>query len=162
MTLNVRKSDRRWFYLYSIVVLMTACAGTQSIKTGKIFAEPEYELSDVRFVDVDMERLNLEVDLKVTNPNYLSLEFQNVNYQLNIDGTQVLSGALRDKIKVPAKGDFIVTIPLTVDMDNLANGALNLMMNRRIVYELDTKLNSTIPILNKKTFKVRKADSLMF
>lgn len=147
---------------FTMLLMLCACAEKESLTTGKIFAEPDFELSAVRFIDIDMERLNLDVDLKVINPNYVSLEFQNVNYQLNIDGTRVLSGVLSEPITVAAKGDDKVTIPLTVKLDRLANGALNLMMNRRLQYELNIKFESAVPIIEKKTFSVKKAGDLTF
>jgi LEA14-like dessication related protein len=149
-------------YLVLLVFILSACAGTQSITQAKIFAEPEYTLSAIRFIEIDMKHLALEVDLTVSNPNYLGLEFQNVSYQLTLDSKQVLNGELKDKLTVPAKGDVDVTIPLTVDMGQLANGALSLMMNRKIAYQFEAKLNSTIPILDKKTFTVVKSEVLSF
>lgn len=145
-----------------LILILTACAGTQSIKQAKFFAEPEYSLSAIRFIEVDMERLALEIDLVISNPNYLGLEFQHVNYQLNIDSSQVLSGELKDKLNVPAKGDVKVTIPLSIDISNLANGAISLMLNRKIAYDFEAKLNSTIPILDKKTFTIVKSEVLNF
>lgn len=143
-------------------LLLSTCAGTESINQAKIFAEPNYKLSAIRFIEVDMEHLGLEIDLMVTNPNYLGLEFQNVNYLLKLDSIQVLSGELKDKLRVPAKADVKVTIPMTIDMNKLANGTLNLMLNRKIAYNFEAKLNSTIPILDKKTFTIVKSEVLNF
>jgi len=149
-------------YLLVFIFFINACAGTQSIKQAKFFAEPEYSLSAIRFIEVDMERLALEVDLIVSNPNYLGVQFQNVSYQLTLDSKQVLKGELKDKLTVPAKGDVVVTIPLTVDMSQLANGALSLMLKRQIAYQFEAKLNSTLPMLDKKTFTVVKSEVLSF
>lgn len=148
--------------LFFLMIMMHACAGTQSISQAKIFAEPEYTLSAIRFIEVDMQKLGLEIDLIVTNPNYLGLEFQNVNYQLKLDSIKVLSGQFKDNLKVPAKGDVKVTIPLTIEMSNLANGAVSLMLNRKIAYDFEARLNSTLPILDKKTFTVVKSEVLNF
>ena len=148
--------------LFTYCLLLLACAGTQSIKTGKIFAEPEYSLSAVRFIDIDMERMRLEVDLEVTNPNYLSLEFQNVNYELNVDGAKVVSGSLKDALYVPARSTFNVTIPLELELANLASGALGVMIKREIEYQLTTRMNSKVPILDKKTFTITKTERLRF
>ena len=145
-----------------LCLCLFSCAGTKSIKTGKIFAEPEYKLSAIRFIEVDMERLGLEIDLLVTNPNYLGLEFQNVNYELQVDEVRVLTGSLKSNLKVPAKESVVVTIPLDIQMQNLASGAVSLMINRTIEYVFQANLNSTIPILSKKTFKVQKAEILNF
>lgn len=160
MKLNILNSIQ-----YSIVLLallLSACAGTKSITKGKIFAEPEYMLSEVRFVDIDMERMRLEVDLEVTNPNYLALEFDNVNYQLQVDGARVLSGSLKDTLKVPAKGSVTVTIPLELELGKLANGALGVMLKQQVDYALSAQLKSTLPILNKKSFTIKKAEVLRF
>ncbi len=151
------------FVLFFVTfVLLFSCAGKKSLTTRKVFAEPDYELSAVRFIDIDMERLNLEVDLKISNPNYISLQFQNVNYQLNIDGSRVLSGVLTEALEVPAKGEYMVTIPFTVRLDKLENGALNLMMSRRLKYALSTNLDSSAPILEKTSFTVKRVDELTF
>ena len=109
-----------------------------------------------------MERLNLEVDLKVSNPNYVALEFQRVNYQLTIDGANVLTGTLTEAFKVPAKGEYLVSFPLTVKLENLTKGKLDLMMNRRLRYQLSAKLDSSVPIQEKTTFTVKKVDELSF
>lgn len=145
-----------------LVLLISACTAKESINSKKIVAEPTYELSALRFVEVDMEKLNLEVDLKIINPNYLALEFNNVNYQLNIDSRRVLSGTLSESIMVPARGDITVSIPLSVDVNKLASGALNLMMNRRVKYQLNTNLVSQVPILEKTSFQIQKAGELTF
>jgi LEA14-like dessication related protein len=143
-------------------IFVSACGGTKSFKTGKLFAEPEYELSAIRFIEIDMESLKMEVDLKVLNPNYMKLEFKNVNYVLNLDGAKVLSGALPNPLKVPAKGSSDLTIPLTVELSNLVNGAVSLMLKREIAYDLTTTLNSVVPILEKKKFTVKKSEVLSF
>ena len=73
-----------------------------------------------------------------------------------------MDGKLQEPLKVPAKGSFVVTIPLTVNFDKMADGALNGMLDRQIDYALTTTLNSTIPILEKKTFTVKQAEVLKF
>jgi LEA14-like dessication related protein len=157
-----KKQTVKILFILNLTLICVSCAGVKNLSQGKIIAEPEYQLSAIRFIEIDMEQLALEIDLQVSNPNYLALVFKNINYQLQLNDSLVLEGVLPNELNIPAKGEALVTIPMRIQLDRFSEGALSLMMSRQVSYIFQAKLNSAVPILDKKTFTVKKVELLTF
>jgi len=155
-------SPLSFFLLASYCLLFSACAGTKGLSEGKLLLEPEYELSDIRFVEADMKHAVLEIGLEVKNPNYVPLNFSKVTYVLKLDNEQVMEGSLNKGLQIPAKGGVNFSIPLEVQLSKLSMGAVNFLINRKVAYDFEVLFYSDIPVLDKKSFKGNRSGELNF
>ncbi|MFH0786072.1 MAG: LEA type 2 family protein [Pseudomonadota bacterium] len=116
-----------FFFLFGI---MGTCSSVQAIK------EPEFELKEVRILQIHPEGVSLEGVLEIRNPNESKSRFSGYRYQLEMEGQRVVTGESEQPFEIPALGTTSITIPAEVrfkDLEPLSNQDL---FNRDLHYRL--------------------------
>lgn len=150
------------FLTMSLIFFLFSCAGKKNLVEGKLLLAPKYELGSIRFVEVDFQKVSLEINLMVSNPNYIPLNFSKVTYSLFLDKEHVLQAELSEGIQIPATNSVEIVIPLEVQLSALSMGAVNFMINRKVTYDFELLMYPDIPILEKKSFKRQRSGILSF
>jgi LEA14-like dessication related protein len=77
-----------------------------------IFRIPEMEIDTVKAKALTIGGAELEVDIKITNPNGFSLGVEWLEYDLKIGGHPIKQGRLHVRQSLSASTDHVVSIPL--------------------------------------------------
>ncbi len=77
-----------------------------------IFRVLELEIESIRAKALTIGGAELEVDIRVTNPNGFSLGVEWLAYDLKIGGHPIEQGRLDTRQSLPASADHVVSIPL--------------------------------------------------
>ncbi len=77
-----------------------------------IFRNPELEIDALRAKALTIGGADLEVDIKIMNPNGFSLTLEWLDYDLKIGGHPIKRGRLSARQSLPASADHVVSIPL--------------------------------------------------
>jgi len=122
--------------LVTLGVLVSACATLKDqIK------EPQVAVQQVKLRNVALDSMQLDFILGVENPNPLGISVQGMSYKLALDNRSMFDGTTQERLSVPAQGSSQLTLPFTLDYEELL-GSLDALRNKKTVaYELSGKVN---------------------
>lgn len=148
--------------LLILSICISGCAGVKNLSKGKILVAPTYQLEKISFKEVDLKQLKLNATLKINNPNYIALNFTQVSYTIKVNGRETISGELAEGIRVPAKKEISAVLPINIELEKLASGAVAMLIQQKIDYDLTVRLTSELPIIDEKQFSVSRKGELKF
>jgi len=126
----------RFMPLLAAGLLLSACATLkEQIK------EPEVAVKAVKLRDATLSGMQLDFLLGIDNPNPLGIAVQGLSYNLALDGKQLFDGSSNERVSVPANGSSQVTLPFTLDYEELLGGLGALRSKKTIGYELSGKVD---------------------
>lgn len=115
--------------LLSLVALAVGCQP----------ARPTVNFSDIALTGFQGRSVDLDLAWDVSNPNPVGLSLAGLDYDLNIEQVQLLSGASSEALSVPAMGANTIHTPARIDLANIARLATSANDDW-----LDYQLNSTL------------------
>jgi len=66
--------------------------------------------------------LDFDVLIKIDNPNNKPAAMTRMDYELFIDGKQLLTGNFQESVSVPAGGQKLISMPVQLDLLKALNG----------------------------------------
>jgi LEA14-like dessication related protein len=136
------------------LLALSACA----VLRGE-FAAPDVALAGLRMGPGDGMYQTLLVDLMITNPNSVALNFNAISYRVRIEGRELVSGTSREPLEIAAGSAQKYTVPATVSLMSGFSLIRDLMSKpkNKIAYELNATLEPSglfsLPV------NVKKADT---
>jgi LEA14-like dessication related protein len=100
-------SDRARLYLLALVVLAGACSGI-----GNNFREPDIQLEQAVVRGVSHTGGNLDLIVKVDNPNNFTLQGTKLEVGIDIEGQHLGDVTYNDDFSVSENGVTTLTLPL--------------------------------------------------
>lgn len=103
------------------LVLLPGCAALQSALDIR---NPSYAIRDVKprvDVAIPLSASSIEIDfaLEVDNPNGVGLRLDQIDFDLLVNGTQVLQGISRQNLRIPANGRGSVLLETRIGYENV-------------------------------------------
>lgn len=102
-------------------LLLSGCAAVQSALD---IQNPSYAIRDVQpridiAIPLSASTIDLDFALEVDNPNRVGLRLDQLDFDLLINGTQVLDSVSRQDIRIPANGVGNVRLQTRIGYDNV-------------------------------------------
>jgi LEA14-like dessication related protein len=126
------------------LLLLALLAGCTAI-ARHVLAQPTVRLESATVTSVRREGADLELDFRVMNPNRVTLPLGSIDYRVSVDGQPLLSGTRRDRVKLAARAETAVLLPVTLRYRDLGNVLGDLLTGGRPVYEVDAEFLVLIP-----------------
>ncbi len=136
-----------------LFLILSGCSGLD-----KLVKSPKVDVTDVRLKSAEAKTAILEIVMKVTNPNGISVTVDKLKYDLQVNEKSVTSGVYDQKVKVPANDTVEVAVPLTVAYKDLLQTALNLITTKGAPYRAIGSVQIgpfNIPFDEKGTLKLK-------
>lgn len=127
----------------AIVLLLSACAGTETL-----VASPTVKLTSVKLEEVSFSKQTFLLAFDVSNPNPFPLPVKVVKYNLTFDDERFAGGETEGRFTVPARGDDAFLISVELDFVNTATQLSTLLrggLPDQVDYALDGSLTVDIP-----------------
>lgn len=105
---------------------VAACAGMRP----NVIA-PEVSVRTVSMGRFDFSGVDFLVDLRVKNPNDISLPITGIEYGLALQNVRVAEGRQSKAVTLPAMGETDMQLGVTVNLLKTATELVPLLMNRR-------------------------------
>ena len=107
---------------------------------------PRVTLADIDSVAFEGMELRMRVKLRVQNPNGLALDYDGIDVQVSLQGKGVARGVSDGRGSVPAYGEAIVALPVSISLMDLGRQAFSLFKGGegRVRYAVDGKLGGTL------------------
>lgn len=88
------------------LTLLIGCAGLGS----QDVIEPDVQLVNIVLKDATLFEQELQVDLRIFNPNDFDLPISGMSFDLKVNGDRVARGNSPDGVKVPRLGDAVMEV----------------------------------------------------
>lgn len=112
---------RRTFIASAVATLAVAgCVTPQNA------LPPEIELSNVGLLSSGIFSQNIELELRLRNPNNFSLPLDALTYNLDLNGAPFVRGRSDESVTIPALGDVLYPIKASTSVLDLLQQAFNL------------------------------------
>jgi len=129
--------------------------GDIRIPIGKAGYIPALKLPSVSFHNLKLDKLkltgaDLNLQIKIDNPNAFTFILKNMDYKLNIAGSQWIDGKINQLMNISAKQETIIKIPISLNFLSMGQSVYNILKgDQSIKYKLNghADLGSSLPLL---------------
>jgi LEA14-like dessication related protein len=160
MVMNGRR--RKASEHYCLMLLLVGCAlfGCSTMGTLARIQKPQLEIQKVLFKNISLAGVDLEFDVKIKNPNDLTVTVLGFDYDFMINEVSFLAGEEKARFTVEALEERIVSIPLRLYFNNLSKALKALKGRDTSTYTLASKLYFAVPLLGRIAIPVSKHGEL--
>jgi LEA14-like dessication related protein len=127
-----------WLQLLALAIWGVVClggCGIQQLTRGELQA-PKVTFKSLAFGLPTGQGLPLECNLLVDNPNPQDLRILGYDYDLQLEGQQVLQGESREEVTLPARGQVLVTVPILVKLRALPALLPSILKEEKLHYQV--------------------------
>ena len=128
-----------------------------------VLKPPRVEMGDLRLSKLNLTGADLELQLRLDNPNPFGLALDRLDYQLAVSGRSWASGATEEPVHLAAKGAQTVTIPVSLDFLRMGMTVYRALSGTEALdYHLTGQLDlgTDLPLLPRAALPVDLAGSL--
>lgn len=128
-------------FFFCCIFLLPACQ-------DRLFKKPEITLQKIEVLSVSLKEITVNLTADIFNPNLIDFEIEKFLYKIKIEGSELVDGELKDRVKVNAKGNatFIVSARIGIDRPDFWNTALKVVNGDKVNYQIkgSISLNTSI------------------
>ncbi len=117
-------------FLILAALFLSACGMNSAARKMSI------ELETVRISDMTFGGFDANVYLRVTNPNWFTVDVSDLSYHAYISGQEVASGQAVQEISIPSGSAAAVVLPVKVSYGNLGGKISQAFSGGKLSYRL--------------------------
>ena len=138
----IRLCQTARFRIPVILFLLALLASCTSLPD---YEQPRVSVAGIEPVKGEGMELRFNVKLRIQNPNTVEINYQGMMVDLMLDGNRIASGVSNQPGNVPAYGETVYTLPVTVSVFSAARQVIGLLQKPQqtaLPYEISGKLES--------------------
>lgn len=152
-------SQKRWFFLiFACFLFLSGCSALRDI--GRSIQKPNLSVENVRVTGFDFQQVELTYDVKVENPNELSMQLLRYDYELQLNENSFAKGRQTRRMKIEASGTSRFEIPLSVNYQEVYNAISSLRNADEASYAFLSTLTFDLPVLGRSDMPIKKTGSI--
>lgn len=113
---------RRLFIALAVATLAVAGCGVIAPENA---LPPEIELSNVRFMPSGLFAQDVELELRLRNPNDFSLPLDGLSYRLDVNNSRLVEGRSDEAVTIPRLGDVLYPVKASTNVLDILDQVLN-------------------------------------
>ncbi len=131
-----------------IAIVIVSCANLPpSLQSAMQEIKPTVSLSDASITQLSLNKADINLKLKINNPNAVPLKMAGFDYAVLLNGIRFTEGKQRKGISIDAKGSSEISIPLSFVFAELYDSVKQLKDKKSVDYEIQTTALFQLPIL---------------
>ena len=160
-----RRFEIKNFFKVRIVILLATVfiMGCETIATTLI-KEPEVSVAGFRIISANLMNQRFGVEIKIHNPNPISLPINKMEYTFVVAGKEFVSGSTDKPFRVPANGNETFEVEVKMNILESASylatifegGSDSLDYKLKGSIDVDLPLLGSIPITKKGEIKLTR------
>ncbi len=115
---------------------------------GRLFKNPEIILQKIEVSSVSLKEITVNLTADIYNPNLIDFEIEKFLYKIKIEGSELVDGELKERVKVKAKGNapFSVSARIGIEKPDFWNTALKVVNGDKVNYQIkgSVSLNTSV------------------
>lgn len=120
------------------------------------FGKPTADVSGIHIPSINLKKLEIVVDVLITNPNPVPIPLVDIDYLVESNGRKLVSGLIPDAGTIRAHGSETVKIPITIIYDDIKDTYDDIKPGSIIPYKIKVGLIADVPVLGKLTLPLEK------
>lgn len=124
------------------------------------FGKPTADVSAIHITHVDTEKLDLTIDVLITNPNPIPIPLVDINYVIESDGRKLISGLIPDMGTIKPHGSETVPVPLKLIFDDIKSTYTDLKSGTVVPYVMKAHLIVDVPVIGRITIPIEKTGEI--
>ncbi|WP_445666232.1 LEA type 2 family protein [Fodinibius sp. AD559] len=134
--------------------LLDGCAALKDLSNS--IQKPHLSVENVRVSDFNFEEMELTYDIKVNNPNALSVQMLAYDYNLDINGNALVTGDQKKGLAIEASGASTFHIPMRLNFSEVYRSVQSLQDSEEASYTFLSNLTFDLPALGQTKVPVSK------
>jgi LEA14-like dessication related protein len=144
--------------LTSTLLLLDGCAALEDLSNS--IQKPQLSVENVRVSDFNFEEIELTYDIKVDNPNALSVQMLAYDYNLDINESSLISGDQKKELAIEASGASTFEVPMQLNFAEVYRSVQSLKDSDVASYSFLSNLTFDLPVLGQTKVPVSKNGSI--
>ena len=134
--------------------LLDGCAALEDLSNS--IQKPKLSVENVRVSDFNFEEMELTYDIKVDNPNAMSVQMLAYDYNLDINENTLVTGDQRKELSIEASGASTFQVPMRLNFADIYRSIKSLRDTQEVSYSFLSNLTFDLPVFGQTTVPVRK------
>jgi len=143
----------------AVFLSLTGCAELLKILEQSSIQEPRVECTGTKISGLSFDKIDLLFDLKVTNPNSISIHLSGYDYDLIISDASFLNGQQNNAIDLAANGSSLLQLPISITFKSLFEIYQSVKDADSLRYTLKTGFSFNLPVLGDVRIPVSRDGS---
>ncbi|KAM7510057.1 hypothetical protein LguiB_008932 [Lonicera macranthoides] len=122
------------------------------------FGKPDADVTGIHIPSINLEKAEIVVDVLIKNPNPIPLV--DINYLIESDGRNLVSGLIPDAGTIQCHGSETVKIPVTLIYDDIKNTYGEIKSGSIIPYRVKVDLIVDVPVFGRLTLPLEKTGEI--
>jgi LEA14-like dessication related protein len=165
---SMRDKDETGYNLEAMIGVKLPVLGLTEIPVNKsgtfpVVKTPSISASKLTVKNLSFTKADLELQIDVSNPNAFGVILNTLDYKVDINGLESISGITSESVEIAEKGISTVKIPVSFNLIDLGRTAYQLLSSDK---ELDysilgtANIDATLPFFNASSYDFNKSGSL--
>lgn len=120
------------------------------------FGKPTADVSGIHIPSINLKKLEIVVDVLITNPNPVPIPLVDIDYLVESNGRKLVSGLIPDAGTIHAHGSETIKIPITIIYDDIKDTYDDIKPGSIIPYRIKVGLIADVPVFGKITLPLEK------
>ncbi|MGM0546015.1 MAG: LEA type 2 family protein [Bacteroidota bacterium] len=134
--------------------LFNGCAAFNELSNS--IQKPQLSVENVRVSNFNFEEMELTYDIKVENPNALSVQMLAYDYNLDVNENTLVNGDQKKELAIEASGASTFQVPMRLNFSDVYRSAQSLRDSDEASYHFLSNLTFDLPALGETKVPVRK------
>ena len=155
----IKNKQIRYFKL--IIIFLLSLSIFSGCTTNFLSLKPpKVEITDIKLMNASFEKIDIALNVKVSNSYPFSASLPGFDYDLKINNSTFIKGDKELNQNINAFSDSIVEIPVSVNFFELYNTYKSLKNSNKSIYNLSGSIHVLVPILGKIKIPYEKQGEL--
>ncbi|KAH7387836.1 hypothetical protein KP509_16G044400 [Ceratopteris richardii] len=129
---------------------------TKRKEVGGFFRKPTAAVSGFHILHISLKKVDIVVDVLVTNPNPIPIPLVDIIYLIESDGHKLISGTIPDAGTVRAHGSETIKIPICLIYRDVKDTYDDIQPGEIIPYRVSVELLIDVPIIGRVSLPLEK------
>jgi hypothetical protein len=122
------------FFSLTISLCLSSC-GVRDLASGKM-APPEVAFQGLTIYPPESQCWPLSARLRLTNPNPEPMRILGYDYEVSLEGVDLVQGESVAAFTLPAAGDSLIEVPILLKLPSVPKVLSSLLQKEKLKYEL--------------------------
>ena len=165
---SMRDKDETGYNLEAMIGVKLPVLGLTEIPVNKsgtfpVVKTPSISASKLTVKNLSFTKADLELQIDVSNPNAFGVILNTLDYKVDINGLESISGITSESVEIAEKGISTVKIPVSFNLIDLGRTAYQLLSSdKELDYSISgtANIDATLPFFNASSYDFNKSGSL--
>ncbi len=144
----------KYFGVPAVIITLAALFQCTAVKELARMKKPQLSVQQMRMTGLSFQNVDLAFDVKIDNPNSLSISLEGFDYDFLINDNQFLKGAQETKTTIQARQASIVEVPVSLSFQDIYDTYQSLKTTDSSSYQIKMGLKFNLPIIGETRIPV--------